>query len=186
MKNILMKSLKVVRIIATIILVIMLAIVVLQRVTKNNLTIGKFYIFQVASASMAPVYKVGDIIVVKNYDPSVYKVGDDVTYKTDVDSYYHGIIITHRIIEANNNDGKYSFITQGIANDVADPKISADKIYGKVVYHSIILSFLGRLMQNNIMYYGLFVVVGILCAYDILKGYFIKEPETDEGEGKEE
>ena len=58
------------------------------------------------------------IIIVKKSDPSTYEVGDDLTYKTDEDGYHKGIIITHRLIRIENNDGKYSFVTQGIANDV--------------------------------------------------------------------
>jgi len=185
MKKIIMKTLNIIRIIVTVVLIAMLVIVVFQRVTKNSLAIGNFYLFQVASGSMEPEYKVGDIIIDKKIDASLYKVGDDVTYHTDVDSYYKGIIITHRIIKAEEKDGKYSFITQGIANDVEDPKISSDKVIGKVVYHTVILSFLGRLMQNNIVYYGLFVLVGLSIAFDIIKGFFVKESDEDE-EGKEE
>ena len=180
MKNVVMKSFNIIRILITILLVFMLVIVILQRTTKNNLTIGNFYIFQVVSGSMEPEYKVGDLIVVKKFDASTYKVGDDVTYQTDSNGYYRGIIITHRIIDIDENNGKYTFTTKGTANDVEDPKISSDKVYGKVVYHSIILSFLGRLMQDNAIYYGIFVIVGLSIAFDLLRGFFVKDSEEDE------
>ncbi len=186
MKKVVMKTFNIIRIIITILLIIMLAIVILQRTTKNNLTIGNFYIFQVVSGSMEPEYKIGDLIVVKKQDVSTYKVGDDVTYKSDPNGYNKGIVITHRIIKIDENNGKYTFTTQGIANDVEDPKISGDMIYGKVLYHSIILSFLGRLMQNNTVYYGIFVIVGLSIAFDLLRGLFVKDSEEDEEPKKED
>ncbi|MCR5223858.1 MAG: signal peptidase I [Bacilli bacterium] len=185
MKGVVRKAFDIIKSFIILILIVMLAVVILQRATKNSITIGDFYIFQVASGSMEPEYKVGDLIVVRKSDSSTYKVGDDLTYKTDENGYHKGIIITHRLIRIENNDGKYSFVTQGIANDVEDPKISEDNVYGKVVCHCIVLSFLGRLMQHNVAYYVIFVVGGLLLAYDLLIGFFIKESDDDE-DSKEE
>ena len=45
-------------------LLVILLVVVLQKFTNNKIALGNIYIFQVATGSMEPVYKVGDIIVV--------------------------------------------------------------------------------------------------------------------------
>ena len=44
---------------------LLLLVIIVQKVTNNRLTIGNIYIFEVASESMVPDYKLGDIIVVK-------------------------------------------------------------------------------------------------------------------------
>lgn len=172
------KILKVLKTIITIFLVIVLVLVLFQKVTKNKLTIGNIYIFQVASESMIPDYKLGDMIVVKKVDTSTLKIGDDVTYLGKF-SNLNGLTITHRIVDKFDKDSKTYFVTKGIANAIEDPTISEDDIYGKVVYHSIIFSFVGRLMTNVVIYYLLFISVGVAFSYEVITSFFLKEDEDE-------
>jgi len=162
--------------IVTMFLVIVLLLVIFQKITKNKLTIGNIYIFQVVSRSMTPEYKVGDIIVVKKTDPKDLKIGDDVTY-LGKESNLRGLIITHRIIDINNDNNKYYFLTKGIANVNEDPVISEDDIYGKVIYKTILFSFVGRLMTNMVIYYLLFVSIGVAFSYELVSSYIIKKDD---------
>ena len=170
---------KIVKFILTAILIFILLIVLFQKVTDSKLTIGNIYIFQVATSSMYPEYKVGDVIIVKKTDPKNINVGDDVTYLGTASSV-KDLRITHRIINKREENNKYYFTTKGIANEVEDPEISEDNIFGKVVYHTIIFSFLGRLMTNIIVYYVLFITVGVSVSYDIITTYFFKKDDVDE------
>ena len=77
-------------------------------------------------------------------------------------------------------DGKYYFRTKGIANEVEDPQINEDNIYGKVVYHTILLSFLGRLLTNIIVYYIVFIAVGVSVSYDIISSWMFRKDDEDE------
>ena len=138
---------KVVKGIITLFLFVVLLVVVLQKFTNNRIAIGNTYIFQVASESMIPEYRVGDVIVVKKADFASLEIGDDVTYHGIV-SQFDGLTITHRIVAKREENGKYYFTTKGIANMVEDPEISEDNIYGKVVYHTVLFSLVGRLMTN--------------------------------------
>ena len=72
--------LNIIRILLTIFLSAVLLLVLFQKFTNNRIALGNTYIFQVASESMIPEYKVGDIIVVRKVSPDSLKVGDDVTY----------------------------------------------------------------------------------------------------------
>ena len=171
--------LKILKGIITFFLLIVLVLVLFQKVTKNKITIGNVYVFQVASASMYPKYKVGDIIVVKKENPALLKVGDDVTY-LGRESNLNGLIITHEIVRAREDGGNYYFITKGIANEVEDPEINQDDIYGKVFYHTILFSFVGRLMTNIVVYYILFVSVGVAFAYEVITAFFVKDEEEDD------
>lgn len=168
--------LKIIKGIVTVFLVIVLLLIIFQKITNNKLTIGNIYIFQVASESMLPDYKIGDIIVVKKMNEESLKVGDDVTYLGS-SSNLNGLIVTHRIIEKKEKDGKEYFITKGLSNQVEDPPITINNIYGKVVYHTILFSFVGRLMTNIIIYYLLFISVGVAFAYEVITSFFIKDEE---------
>ena len=163
--------------IITLFLVVVLLLVIFQKFTRNKVTLGNIYVFQIASNSMKPTYKIGDIIVVKKTDSNLLEVGDDVTYLGKA-SNLKGLTITHRIIEKRSEDNKNYFVTKGTANEIEDPEINEDDIYGKVVYHTILFSFVGRLMTNIVIYYLLFVAVGVSFAYEVISSFIKKEDEA--------
>lgn len=164
---------KIIKGIITLFLFVVLLLVIFQKFTKNKVALGNIYIFQIASESMKPEYKIGDVIVVRKTDSSLIQVGDDVTYLGTA-SNLKGLTITHRIIEKRSVDGKNYFVTKGIANSVEDPEINEDNIYGKVVYHTVLFSFVGRLMTNIVIYYLLFISVGVSFAYEIISSFMNK------------
>ena len=167
---------KIIKGIVTFFLIIVLLLVIFQKITKNKVVIGDIYIFQIATGSMVPEYKIGDVIVVKKQDVSSLKVGDDITYLGQVDNF-KDLIITHRIANIREENNKKYIITKGIANILEDPEISEDNVFGKVVYHTIIFSFVGRLMTNMIIYYILFISVGVSFSYDIISSIIKKEDD---------
>jgi signal peptidase len=175
-----MKTLfKIIKGIITTFLVIVLLLVVLQKVTNNRLAIGNIYIFQVVSESMIPEYKIGDIIVSKKVPSSELHVNDDVTY-LGRETNLKDLIVTHRIIKEREENGIKYFVTKGIANQIEDPEISEKDIYGKVIYHTILFSFVGRLMTNIVIYYLMFVIVGVSFAYEFISSFIIKHDDEEE------
>ena len=172
--------LKIVKAIITFFLCVVLLVVILQKFTNNRIALGNVYLFQVATGSMKPVYEIGDIIIVAKTDASKLEVGDDVTYLGD-SGEFSNLTITHRIINKRKDNGKYYFVTQGVANTGEDPEISEDNLYGKVIYHTVLFSFVGRLMTNIIIYYVLFVSVGLAFSYEIISSFIMKgDDETGE------
>ena len=167
---------KILKVIITIFLLVVLSLVIFQKVTGNKVTIGDIYIFQIATGSMAPEYQVGDVIVVKKQDPATIKVGDDVTYVGEFDNF-KDLIITHRVISLREENGVHYFTTKGTANILEDPEISEERIYGKMIYHTVLFSFVGRLMTNPTVYYLLFVAVGISFSYEIVRSFIKKEDD---------
>ena len=187
---------KILKGLATVFLLIVLSLVVIQKFTHNKIAIGNIYVFHVASGSMAPGYEVGDIILTRKIPAKELKVGDAVTY-LGKESNLKGMTITHEIVKKREENGKYYFVTKGIANEVEDPEISEDDIYGKVIYKTIIFSLVGRLMNNVAAYYILFVLVGVGFSYELASFFFfnkreeileefIGDDEEDEEEEKEE
>ena len=129
-------------------------------------------------------YNVGDILILKEVDPSQINVGDDIAYLGDEGSFRNKVV-THQVIEKKENNGEYSFITQGIANNTPDPEITADQVYGKVIYKSIILSFISGITKNLYMFYFLIIVpIAIIIAKMIIDMLIRKEEEKEEAESK--
>ncbi len=172
------KTFKVIRWILTCILVFILVLTILQKVTNNKIALGNVYIFQVVSESMLPKYRAGDVIVVKKQAANTLKIGDDITYLGEKNEL-KGLTITHRIINIRKEKEKYFFTTKGTANEFEDPEIIEDNVYGKVIYHTVLFSLIGRAMTNTILYYLIFVIVGVSFAYEILNP-IINKNDTDE------
>lgn len=92
---------------------------------KNNtkyINLFGYTIMQVVSGSMADTINIKDIIIVKITN-QVNK-GDIVTFQNE------NILITHRIIEIEND----TVTTKGDANNTKDTPIKKQDIIGKVVF----------------------------------------------------
>ena len=95
-------------------------------------TVGVFPIkpVGVATASMLPNIKVGDMVVLQETSGDKLKVGDVIGYKLD------GITVVHRIDGITQNENsEYVFTTKGDNNDSQDfLPVKEDAIVGKMVF----------------------------------------------------
>ena len=111
-----------------------LAVICLVLVTPSLVYVFPFLVgadgsYTVMSGSMSPALKPGDLIVVKQIDPSAVEVGDIVTVKSETG------VFTHRVFEKKFEDGVYLFKTKGDANEDPDPGWwNASQIMGKTVF----------------------------------------------------
>ena len=138
--------------------------------------------FTVATGSMEPKYKVGDILIAKEVSKTELNVGDTITYKGQEGSF-EGKIVTHEIVNIREEDGETKITTKGIANNIEDPEISSSQVLGKVVYKVRILSFLSGLIQNiYIFYFLIFVPIAIIIFRQIAGIIGNKEEDEDEEE----
>lgn len=166
---------KIIKVILTIFIVILASVIIVQRVSNNKLSIGGIQIFTIISESMVPKYQIGDMLVAEKVAAKDLKVGDDLVYIGKVGDFKDKIV-THQIINIGEKDGKYEFITKGIANDVEDPIVNEDQIYGKVIYKSLILSWCSKLINNLYgFYFVIFVPMVILIFIDVLEEINIKK-----------
>lgn len=172
-------------------IVLILLVVILQRVTKNNASIGGIRIFNIVTESMVPEYKVGDILISKSTSLDKIKVGDDIVYLGNKDTFT-GKVVTHRVIDIEKNeDGTYLFHTKGIANTAEDPVVSGSQVYGVIIYKTVILSFISKIINNLYGFYFLiFTPLTILIVVKIIKIYqerkYDEESEDEEGDISEE
>lgn len=191
MKNILNNKIlrgigKTIYVLLYIIVLLVLLVVVIQRFSGNNATIGGFRIFNVATGSMVPVYNVGDILISKEIAPEEIQVGDDIAYKGEK-SDLKDKTVTHRVISRREENGKYYFVTQGVANELSDPEISEEQVYGKIVYKTITLSFISKIINNIYAFYFLiFVPIAvIICKIIVDNVISYKEGKKELAEAKE-
>ena len=174
---------KIVKAFIYLIVILLLIVIISQKVTNNKLALGGVRVFTVISGSMKGEYDIGDILIIKETEEKDLKVGDNITYLGKKNSLKN-LVITHKLIRIEEKDGNKYYTTKGVANEVEDPSITYEQIYGKVIYKTVILSFLSRIMLNKVAYYLLFFVIGIMISIEIVSSYF-KEEEDEENEGKE-
>ena len=118
MKNKMLKKIfKIVKSIVNVIVVLLvmsfLLIVCLQRFTNNKISFCDYRIFTVVTGSMEPKYKIGDILIAKERDPSEIKVGDAISYVATRDEI-KGNVVTHEVVNiTRDEDGSYLFHSKG-------------------------------------------------------------------------
>ena len=175
--------------------VMILLVVALQRFSNNTIAIGGLRMFNISSGSMVPKYEVGDIIISIEKDISEIEVGDDVVYKGEKGTFA-GKIVTHQVIEIEQEEGKTIFTTKGLANEEEDPKITEDQIIGVVVYKVYSFSFIAKTINNLYSFYFIiFLPIVIIIFIEIRrvvaglrkdKNETIEEPEDEEENNTEE
>lgn len=153
MKKVLKIMLMILKIIATLFVILVFAIIFLQRVSGNKLNLGGYAMYTVVSESMLPKYELFDMLLSKEVALNDINVGDDIVYLGQK-SNFKDKIVTHRVIEINKNTQVIK--TKGINNNTEDPEITYSQVLGKVVHKSNILSMISHVV-NNI--YGFYFVV---------------------------
>lgn len=173
-----------VKTIITLVLILMLAVILVQRFSSNNFSVGGIRVFTIISNSMLPYYEAGDILILKEENPSNIKIDDNVTYMGKT-GQVKGLVVTHKVIDKREENGKYYFTTKGTNNEIADPEIDESQIYGKVVYKTVLLSALCKIMLKPAGYYILFMLVALVVSYQIVSTIFNKDEEVDMNGEKE-
>ena len=151
-------------IIKTIIFILLVGFVLcvcLQRFSNNRLSIFNFRMFTVISGSMEPLYKIGDVLIAKEVEPTSIKVGDNISYLGKTNNFANKVV-THEVVGIDKgDDGKLIFHTKGLANIVEDPVVSQDQLYGKVIYKTFLISLVYKIVSTNVGFY-LFIIIPIL------------------------
>ena len=174
------KKLKYIKLILNIIvitfIILFLLVVCLQRFSNNKISFLSFRMFTVISGSMEPKYKIGDVLIAKETDPSKIKVGDSITY-LGKQGNLSGKIVTHEVKKIDkDNDGKYVFMTQGVANPSPDPIVYEDQVYGKIIYKPIVLSFIYKIVTTKFgMFFLIFVPILYIIGSELLTMMLEKE-----------
>ncbi len=168
-----------------IIVLLLLIMVIFQRTSNNEMAIGGYRIFVVATGSMVPEYNVGDVLLSKEVDPSELKEGDNIAYKGAIGSF-DGKIITHKIKKIEKEGENYKIITQGVANTGEDPEIDQTQILGKITYKIVILSWFEKIVSNNYAFYCIIFIPIALLIFKQFRSFMSEEDDEETEENKEQ
>ena len=140
--------------------VLLIAIIVFQKITDSNRSIGGYRIFRVITGSMEPEYDIGQVVISKQIDPNEINVGDDIVYLGTYGEY-NGKIIMHEVVAIDKDEnGNMNFHAKGLhSSSVEDPQIKPNQIFGIVKFKSGLLTILYKLATSI---YSAFIIVTIL------------------------
>lgn len=140
-------------------LVVSVVISVISRFSGGTPSAFGYSVYRVSSGSMEPELEVGDVILGKTVnDPMSIKVGDVVTYKGSGE--LEGMLITHKVIVApQEQDGVIMLQTKGIANDIPDSPISADRVVSVVISE---IEFLEYFYNFFFSPWGLLAIIALI------------------------
>ena len=130
---------------------------------------------------MEPKYKIGDILIAKETEPSKIKIGDAISYIAKRDEI-KGNVVTHEVVNiTKDEEGHYLFHSKGLINLIEDPVVHEDQLYGVVIYKTKILSFIKKIVNTDI---GMIVLVIIPVLYIIVSemiAFLIEKEEKRKG-----
>lgn len=180
-----MVFIKIKKIVGTVLLVafiLALVFVLFARISGTTPSLFGYSILRVETGSMEPELKVGSIILVKKVDPATLKDGDVITY-IGQETPVKGHLVTHQICEEpREENGKYYFVTKGLANTLPDPEFDDSQLYGKVVYKIPLLGTLYDFFSSPFGLIAFFVVMIIAFSSELINLIYIirgKDEEID-------
>ena len=184
--RILRSIISIIKFILSIIIILIVGIILVQRFSNNNISVAGFRIFTVVTESMVPKYEVGDVLLVRQTNPTDIKVEDDVTYMGKIGAFADKIV-THQVIKIESGeDGKLKFHTKGIANDAEDPLVSEEQIYGVVQTKLEILTYLNGIINNMYGMYFLIIIPLAIIIFTEFRSFKEESKYIDDEEDDEE
>lgn len=130
-------------------------IISIKVLKKDFPNIFGFTYFEIASNSMYPELKKGDLVIIDLKEEN-YKIGDIITYQD------HEIYTTHRLIGIKDN----IYTTKGDSNNTNDPLIKKEQVIGKVIFKLTYVGYLIYLVKKPIT---------IIFAFLTILMYFLKK-----------
>ncbi|MEM2849419.1 MAG: signal peptidase I [Candidatus Bathyarchaeia archaeon] len=128
----------------------------------------------VASGSMYPTLKVGDLLFVRGVEPGELKKGDIIVFVKPVGN---GEYIVHRIVDIKEVDGRILLTTKGDNNPSSwywEKDFDSRYVVGKVFFWVRFIGFIPMVFQEMWVRLSIIAILIILIAYDILSELLMK------------
>lgn len=151
---------KVVNIISVLLIVVSLGILLTVVMTGRNKApnVLGFSMFRVVTGSMEPTIQVNSLIIVKRAAAAELQAGDVISFYSR-DPSLLGQINTHRVLEIEEENGKYLIQTKGDANNIADKyPVHGEDVIGKVIFCSLLFGKIVSLLSNPLIFIPLIIV----------------------------
>ncbi|WP_270227524.1 signal peptidase I [Coprococcus aceti] len=100
----------------------------------------------------------GDQTIVKQTDPASIHENDVISFYSS-DPALSGAVNTHRVVSIETDGNNYRYITKGDANNVVDRyDVDSRDLLGRVVWSSLILGKIVRLVSNPLIFVPIILV----------------------------
>lgn len=140
---------KIISILVTALLIlstVLCSVLAIKTATGREPTILGLRSFYLVSGSMEPTIPTGAAVIVQTNYNGTYKVGDVITFRS-AESAIYGMPNTHRIVDVIADGNSFRYVTKGDANNMVDQDtVSQDQIYGKVVWNTGSVKWVGTLL----------------------------------------
>ena len=143
--------------------------IILNKISTNN-SIFSYRIITIPNTSMSSVYKINEVVLVKDVNIHKLKVKDDIAYK-GVDAGLDNTIVVSRIEKIEKDDkNNITYTTKGVDTPVLDPPFGSKQVIGKVVGTIPVISGLHRLFKLPLGFsFFIFAPLLIIILFDILE-----------------
>ena len=168
---------KVLKGIITFVMVCLLLVIIVQKISSNNINLGGYGVYTVITGSMDPTLKVKDMILSKQVDANTLNVDDIIVFQ-GTEGTMAGKILTHRIIKKEVRDNTIYFVTKGDANVIEDKEISEKQVIAKFVTKLSFLSIISHIINNTFGFFFLVFVpfiIFVFCEVVSIKNEIDKE-----------
>jgi signal peptidase len=166
------------------ILILNCTLIIKSFINKDEVpSIGGTMPLIVLTDSMYPDIKSGDLIICKEVDPAEIEVGDIISF---YDPAGNGTsVVTHKVIEIINENGKLSFRTRGINNNTDDRlPVPAEKVISE--YTGIRIPSAGNIaifMQTTTgLIICVIVPIVLFVGYDVIRRRKYEKSKGDDVE----
>ena len=121
-------------------------------------SIGGFTLLRITTGSMAPTYEIDTMILVQQTDPSEIREGDVISFYSS-DPALDGALNTHRVTTVTKEGDQYVYTTKGDGNNIEDSyPVRSEHLLGKVIWSSVLLGKLSRLVSNPLIFIPVILV----------------------------
>lgn len=158
-----------------------------MKIMGDTPSILGYNLYYIATPSMEPDLKVGDIILSKEVkDVNELKIHDIITYQGEKGSYANKLI-THEIIDIlEDEDGSLIFITKGTNNSDKDPAVEARQIRTVMICEIPLLGDFMKLINHPAGFLILIVLpLGVCLIGEIKNLVKVCKGEMEEEENEE-
>jgi|GEM_PF-3418935 signal peptidase I, archaeal type len=120
-------------VVINLVLLLIIALLVLSKVSGQS----TIQAFNVLTGSMSPQINQGSLVITRKVSDEKMQVGDVITYNVNDE------LVTHRIVQIQNENQTRSYITQGDRNQTADYlAVKPKQIEGRLM---IVIPHMGRI-----------------------------------------
>lgn len=154
---------------------VLVAVFVLCAIFLMGSRIIGYQCYTVLSGSMEPKYSVGDLLYVKEVDPTTIEVGNDITFIVNEDL----VVATHRVVRVDAENQR--LYTKGLANKIEDSDpVHFNNVIGVPQFSIPKLGYVSDFVQNPPGMYITIAVFVVLIAIVFLPDLIGKKKKEEE------